>query len=130
MFVFTHTHYRILQELTISINLHETSQETLYVYMSKCCFIDFKSKHEERLIFDRLFVRVLLKLLNFPNPDNPYCTIPVSSFMINDDSHIHIVFPIICRCPRNKCYCGLSNQTSLNTPTMPPCKECKHSPSR
>ena len=55
---------------------------TFYVYMSKCCFIDFKSKHKERLIFDRLFVRVFLRLLNFPNPDNPYCTIQVSSVMM------------------------------------------------
>jgi len=36
---------------------------TLYVYMSKCCFINVKSKHEERLIFDRLFVRVFLYVL-------------------------------------------------------------------
>jgi len=24
---------------------------TLYVYMSMCCFINLKSKHEERLLF-------------------------------------------------------------------------------
>jgi len=34
--------------------------------MSKCHFIDVKGKHEERHIFDRLFVRVFIKLLNFP----------------------------------------------------------------
>jgi len=34
--------------------------------MSKCYFINVKWKHEERLIFDRLFVRVFLRLLNFP----------------------------------------------------------------
>jgi len=39
---------------------------TLYVYMSKCYFINVKNKHEERLTFDRLFVRVFLRLLNFP----------------------------------------------------------------
>ena len=37
---------------------------TLYVHM--CCFINVKSKHDERLIFDRLFVRVFLRQLNFP----------------------------------------------------------------
>jgi len=31
--------------------------------MSMCCFINVKRKHEERLIFDRLFVRVFLRLL-------------------------------------------------------------------
>jgi len=31
---------------------------TLYVHMSKCCFIKVKSKHEERLIFDRLFLSI------------------------------------------------------------------------
>jgi len=39
---------------------------TLYVHMSKCCFINVTSKHKERLIFDRLSVRVFLRLLNFP----------------------------------------------------------------
>jgi len=39
---------------------------TLYVHMSKCCFINVKNKHKERLIIDRLFVRVYLRLLNFP----------------------------------------------------------------
>jgi len=34
--------------------------------MSKCYFINVKSKHEDRLIFDGLFVRVFLRLLNFP----------------------------------------------------------------
>jgi len=34
--------------------------------MSMCYFINVKSKHEERLIFDRLFVRVFLRLLNLP----------------------------------------------------------------
>ena len=110
---------------------------TLYVHMSKCCFINVTSKHEERLIFDRLSVRVFLRLLN---PDNPYCTIPVSSFMMNADSHIHIIFPIIRRCPRKNvgsdyplcCIVSLivdTLQTSLKTPNMPLCKECKHSPS-
>jgi len=36
---------------------------TLYVYMSKVLLINVKSKHEERLIFDRLFVRVFFRLL-------------------------------------------------------------------
>jgi len=36
------------------------------VYMSKCYFIKVKGKHEEKLVFDRLFVRVFLRLLNFP----------------------------------------------------------------
>jgi len=53
-------------------------------------------------------------MLNFQNPDNPYCKIPVSSFMMNDDSHIHIIFLIIRRCPRNKCCCWLS-EDYLNT---------------
>jgi len=35
--------------------------------MAKCYFINVKRKHEERLIFDPLFVRVLPRLLNFPN---------------------------------------------------------------
>jgi len=39
---------------------------TLYVYMSKCYFINVKRKHEERHLFERLFVRVFLRLLNFP----------------------------------------------------------------
>jgi len=34
--------------------------------MSKCHFINIKGKHEERHIFDRLFVRIFLRLLNFP----------------------------------------------------------------
>ena len=34
--------------------------------MSKCCFINVTSKHGERLISDRLFVRVFLRLLNLP----------------------------------------------------------------
>jgi len=33
--------------------------------MSKCCFINVKSKHEEKLIFDRVFVRVFFRLLYF-----------------------------------------------------------------
>jgi len=32
--------------------------------MSKCYFINVKSNHEERLIVDRLFVIVFLRLLN------------------------------------------------------------------
>ena len=56
---------------------------TLYVHISKFCFTNVKSKHEERLISDRLFVRVFLRRLNFQNPDNPYCTISVSSFIMN-----------------------------------------------
>jgi len=36
------------------------------VYMSMCYFIIVKRKHEERLIFDRLFVRVFPRLLDFP----------------------------------------------------------------
>ena len=38
----------------------------MFVYISKCNFINVNRKHEERLIFDRLFVRVFLRLLNFP----------------------------------------------------------------
>ena len=38
----------------------------LYVHMFKCCLMNVKGKHEERLIFDRVFVRVFLRLLNFP----------------------------------------------------------------
>jgi len=34
--------------------------------MHMCCFINVKSKHKETLIFDRLFVRVFLRLINFP----------------------------------------------------------------
>jgi len=34
--------------------------------MSKCYFINVKRKHEKRFIFDRLFIRVFLRLLNFP----------------------------------------------------------------
>jgi len=34
--------------------------------MSKVLLINVKSKQEERLIFDRLFVRVFFRLLNFP----------------------------------------------------------------
>jgi len=35
------------------------------VHMSKCCFINVNSKHNERLIFDRLSVRDFCRLLNF-----------------------------------------------------------------
>ena len=74
----------------------------LYVYMSKCCFINVKSKHEEKLIFDQT-ESIPQAVKTFQNPRNPYCTIPVSSFMMNDDSHINIIFPIIHYCARNKC---------------------------
>jgi len=37
----------------------------LYVHMPKCCFINVKSKHEERLIVDHVFKRVFLRLLYF-----------------------------------------------------------------
>ena len=39
---------------------------------------------------------------------NRYCAIPVSSFMMNDDSPTHIPFPIIHHCPRNNCWFCLS----------------------
>ena len=36
---------------------------TLYVYMSKCCFTNVKSKHKERPRFNRLSVRIFPRLL-------------------------------------------------------------------
>ena len=40
---------------------------TLYVYMSKCYFINIKSKHKERLIFDgcslHLFTEPVMKFM-------------------------------------------------------------------
>jgi len=83
---------------------------TLYVHMSKCYFIKVTSKHEERLIFDRLLdsIEYSSGCLSFQNPDNPYCTTTLTSLMIYDDSHIHIIFLTIRRCPRNKCYFWLS----------------------
>jgi len=56
--------------------------------------------HKERLIVERLYS---LGGLTPKNPDNPYSTIALTSGVINVDSHIYIVFPIIQRYPRNKC---------------------------